>query len=66
MFTNSDFEMGQDGPRNICGRKPLTSFKWYGLLRWTTSIQVFKGCLPQILLDPFMIVLNGVWSDHNR
>ena len=36
----------KDGPSKICGRKPLT-----------TSLQIFKGCLLQILLGPFLNTL---------
>ena len=49
-----------NGPRKICGRQFLKNLKSYGLLRGTISVQIFKGCLPQIFdwsiieyLDPF-------------
>ena len=39
-------------PSKICGRQPLKSLKWYGLLVY--HFKFFKGCLPQILLGPFL------------
>ena len=43
----------KNGPSKICGRQPSKILKWYGLLRHTISLQIFKSCLPQILLGPF-------------
>ena len=57
----------KNGPSKICGRQPLKNLKVYGLLKQTISLQAdhipssrpypfkcFKGCLPQILLSPFL------------
>ena len=38
----------------IYGRQPLKNLKWHGLPHQTISLQFFKGCLPQILLDLFL------------
>ena len=37
------------GQSKICGRQSLKNLKWYGLLK-----AVYWGCLPQILLVPFL------------
>ena len=42
----------KNGPSNICGRQPLKKLKWRPY-----SSKFFKGCLPQILLGPFLITL---------
>ena len=46
-------------PSKICGRQLLKNLKRYGLPRQTISLHLkfFKGCLPQILLDPFLNTL---------
>ena len=44
----------KNGPRKICGWQPLKIFKEYGLLSRPYSFKAFKGCLPQILLGPFL------------
>ena len=44
----------KNGPSKICGRQPLRNLKWYGLL---------KGCLLQIILDPFLNTLLHI--SHN-
>ena len=36
-------------PSKICGREPLKY-----LMRHITSLQIFKGCLPQIL-GPYLV-----------
>ena len=41
-------------PSKICGRQPLKTLMWYGLLSQTISLQIFKNCLPQIFYGPFM------------
>ena len=39
-------------------RQPLKDLKWYGLLiKHTTSLQIFKGRLPQISLASFLNAL---------
>ena len=42
-----------------------TAFKklnGYGLLKQTISVQIFKGCFPQILLGPFLNILSHkIW-----
>ena len=51
----------KNGPSKICGRQPLKSLKWwYGLLRQTISLQILKGCLPLILLGPFLNTLTHI------
>ena len=39
----------KNGPNKICGRQPLKNLKWYGQAK---SLQIFKGCLPQDLINP--------------
>ena len=41
----------ENGPSKTCGRQPLKNLKGYGLLK------IFKGCLPQMLLGPFVNTL---------
>ena len=36
----------KNGPNKICGRQPLKNMKWYGLLKQTYHLKLFKGCLP--------------------
>ena len=53
-------QMGQNGPRKICGRQLLKNLKWYGLPQQTISLhqfKFFKGCLPKILLGPSLNTL---------
>ena len=38
---------------SVCGRQPLKNLKGYGLPK-----QFFKGCLPQVLLVPFLNTLS--------
>ena len=47
----------KNGPSKICGRQPLKYLKRYGLPRQTVSLQIFKCCLPQILLGLFLNTL---------
>ena len=47
----------KNGQSENCGRQPLKNFKGYDPLRQTIIIQIFKGCLPQILLGPFLNTL---------
>ena len=49
-----------NGLCKIWGRQPLKNLKYYGVRRQTISIQIFKGCLPQILLDSFLNTLNHI------
>ena len=42
----------KNGTSKICRRQPLKNLKWYGLL------QLYKVCLPQILLGPFLNTLS--------
>ena len=35
-------------------RHPLKILKWYGPFQDTMSVQIFKGCFPQIYLSPFL------------
>ena len=48
----------KDGPSKTCGRQPFKNLKGYGLLEADHTprpypFKFFKGCLPQILPDPF-------------
>ena len=59
---NARFEMKwvkvfKDGPSKICGRPPLKSLKRYGL---PYPFKYFKGCVPQILLIPFLNVFTHI------
>ena len=50
--------MFKNGPSKICGRQPLKYLKGCGLPKADhTSSNFLKGCLPQILLGPFLNTL---------
>ena len=40
--------------------------KWYGLPKQTIPLQIFKGCLPQNLLGPFLDNLSHVMMSWNN
>ena len=46
-------------PRKVCRRQPLKNLKWYDLPKQTRPyhFKFFKGCLPKILLGPFLNTL---------
>ena len=44
----------KNGPSKISGSQSLKNLKWTISLKQTISLQFFKGCLPQILLGPFL------------
>ena len=45
-------------PSKICGRQPLKSY-----LKLTIyHFNLFRGCLPQILLGPFLNTLTQLWG----
>ena len=44
----------QEWPSQICERQSLKNLKGYGLLKQTIPIQIFEGCLQQILLGPLL------------
>ena len=45
----------------ICERQSLKNLKWYGLFKPDhATLKFFKGCLPQILLDPFLNTLSHI------
>ena len=46
------FKVFKNGPSNICGRQPFKKLKCRPY-----HCKCFKGCLPQILLDPFLNTL---------
>ena len=48
-------------PSKIYGRQPLNNLKWHGLPKQTISLQIFKGYLPQIFVDPFLNTLTHIW-----
>ena len=54
-------EVFKNGPNKICRRQLLRNLKGYGLLKQTISFQIFKGCLPQILLGPFLNTLSQIF-----
>ena len=45
------FKVFKNGPSKICGRQPLKN------LKWPYQFKFFKGCLPQVLLGPFLNTL---------
>ena len=47
----------KNGPSKICGRQPLKNFKGYGL-PYPYGLPQRIGCLPQILLGPFLNTLS--------
>ena len=53
-------EVFKNRPSKISGQQHLKNMKWYGLLRQTISLQIFKGCLPQIFLGPFFNILTQI------
>ena len=53
----------KNGSSKICGRQPLKKLKGYGVLEQTISLQIFKGCLPQILLGIFLNTLSHLLKD---
>ena len=50
-------EVFTNGPSKIYGRQPLIKLKGYSLRKQIISLQFFKGCLPQILIGPFLNIL---------
>ena len=44
----------KNGPSKICGRQPLKNMKSY-------HYKFFKGCLPQILVGPFLNALTQMF-----
>ena len=48
------------GPIKICGRQLLKNLNWMACLRRPYS-KFIKGCLPQILLGPFLKTLTQMW-----
>ena len=44
----------KNGPSKICGRQPLKNLKSY-------YFKFFKGCLPQLLLGPFLKTLSSIY-----
>ena len=49
----------KNGPSKICGRQPLKNLKY---LNRPYHFKCFKGCLPQILLGPFLNILTHIFS----
>ena len=52
----------KDGPSKRCGRQPLKKWKGYGLLSRPYCVKFFKGCLPQLLLGPFLNTLSHLFT----
>ena len=51
----------KNGPSKVCGRQPSKKVKWYGLfLTHRINSNNFEGCLPQILLGPFLNTLSHI------
>ena len=44
----------KNGSSKICGRQPLKNSKWH-------HFKFFKGCLPQVLLGPFLNTLTQIF-----
>ena len=44
----------KNGPSKVCGRQPLKNLR--------ISLQIFKGCLAQLLLGPFLNTLNHMMN----
>ena len=44
----------KNGPSKICGREPLKNWSDMVCLSRPYHFKIFKGCLPQILLGPFL------------
>ena len=55
----------KNGPSKICGRQSLKKVKRYGLLSRYIPFKIFKGCLPQMLLGPFLSTLSHISIDRN-
>ena len=53
----------KNGPSKICGRQPLKNLKWLVCLGKSYHFKLFKGCLPQILLDTFLNTLTQILFD---
>ena len=56
----------KNGPSKIRGRQPLKNLNWHGLLNRPYHFKFFKGCLPQILLDPFLNTLSQMQLHNQR
>ena len=54
----------KNGPSKICRRQPLNNLKGYGLLKQTIYKSFFKGCLPQVSLDPFLNTLSYISYEY--
>ena len=50
-------KISKNGPNKICGRQSLKNLEGYGLFKGQ-PFKFFKGCLPQILLGPFLNTLS--------
>ena len=48
----------RNGPSKTCGKQPLKNLKDLVCLKQTLHLQLFNGCLPQILLGPFLTILS--------
>ena len=54
----------KNGPGKIYGRQPLKYFNGYALLKPNIYLQIFAGCLPQILLCPFLNIFSEIFLLH--
>ena len=50
-------EVLKNGPSKICGRQPLKIWSDMVCLSRPYHFKIFEGCLPQILLGPFLNIL---------
>ena len=57
MFSFKWITLFKNGPSKICGRQPLKNFRDIVCLSRPYHFKFFKGCLPQILLGPFLNTL---------
>ena len=57
ISSNRSVKAFKNGPSKICGRQILKNLKWYSLPRRPYHFKFFNGCLPQVLLGPFLNIL---------
>ena len=52
-------------PSKVYGKQPLRNWKEYDRLSRPYPLKYFKGCLPQILLGPFVNTLSHISHEVN-
>ena len=58
---NNWVKVFKNGPNNICGEQPLKTWSEMVFLSRPYHFKFFTGCLPQILLGPFMNTLTQLF-----